>query len=145
MKNLFLLSMLIVSLSYAEFTRDSQTGIVTDVSRKMQWQDNNISAEMSWMDAIETCEALSLGGHDDWRLPNINELRTIIDRSQDDPTVSPFFVYVGRNVLFSSYWSSTTDSNNADSAWVAGFWRGEIVRFEKHADMFVRCVRNIRQ
>jgi hypothetical protein len=144
MKNILLLFVFIASILNAGLTRDNQTGIVTDASREIQWQDNNISAEMGWQDAINGCESSMLGGYNDWRLPNINELRTIIDRSRDEPTVYSSFVYTGHGTLFSSYWSSTTNSNNVNSAWVIGVWRGEVVSFEKSAKLFVRCVRSKR-
>ena len=47
------------------------------VSYKLQWS-NKASDSMPWNDAINYCKNLNEGGHSDWRLPNIDELRTLI-------------------------------------------------------------------
>ncbi|MBO4699749.1 DUF1566 domain-containing protein [bacterium] len=41
------------------------------------WSDRSLS-KMNWNSAKEYCENLSEGGYTDWRLPNIDELRTTI-------------------------------------------------------------------
>ena len=41
------------------------------------WSDRSAS-EMNWSSAKQYCENLSEGGYTDWRLPNIDELRTTI-------------------------------------------------------------------
>ena len=36
------------------------------------------SSTYTWSDAVSYCDNLTEGGYSDWRLPNINELRTLI-------------------------------------------------------------------
>ena len=43
----------------------------------LQWS-NKASFKMDWNEAIGYCENLYEDGHNDWRLPNIDELRTLI-------------------------------------------------------------------
>jgi len=62
------------------YTRDGASGIVTDNATGLMWHDNNASAPMPWANAKALCDALVLGGYDDWRLPSVKELRTLIDR-----------------------------------------------------------------
>ena len=44
---------------------------------KLQWS-NRSPDEMNWPKAIEYCRNLNESGHSDWRLPDIDELRTLI-------------------------------------------------------------------
>ncbi len=128
-----------VATQAARFSRDATTQIVTDTQTNLKWQDDSDAKTVSksWQDAIEYCEALTLGGKDDWRLPNINELFYISDRTINNPALSSVFV----NVYSSSYWSSTTDASSGSNAWLVFFTTGDNFNGDKgHVD-FVRCVR----
>lgn len=47
-------------------------------SAGLEWSTNRSSNPMSQEKAVEYCKNLNEGGHNDWRLPNIGELRTVI-------------------------------------------------------------------
>ena len=68
------------------------------------WSDRS-SSEMNWSSAKQYCEDLSEGGFDDWRLPNIDELRTLLiaDRVSSRCKVSE-----RNNCLSDSCWSCST-------------------------------------
>lgn len=85
------------------FTREND--VVTDTNTKLQWQDNGEYEKLSWQSAIDYCEDLVLDGKSDWRLPNINELQSIIDRSEYG---SRYFYDIFTNNSSATYWSSTT-------------------------------------
>jgi len=118
MKQIFLL-ILGCSVLFADFTRDSD-GVVTDTVTHLQWQDeytNNENVDRThWEEAILYCEELELGGKDDWRLPTINELVSIINYEADSPRLYTIF----RNNQRGS-WSSTTDYDNFSEAWIMTF------------------------
>ena len=126
-----------LSLLYAELTRDAATGIVSDSATGLEWQDNEIGTTTNWQGAINRCEELELGSHSDWRLPNINELKSIVDRSKVNPPIKDGFIHASS----SFYWSSTTDEGSKFDAWFVGFGFGYVYYNDKYYNYYVRCVR----
>jgi hypothetical protein len=73
---------------------------------------------MPWREAFEAVGRLNrerFGGHDDWRLPNRRELRSLISYQTRDPALpsghpfgAPFLTW---------YWTSTTAARNPAYAW----------------------------
>lgn len=49
---------------------DSDTGLMWQVTPHVTW--------VTFEDALNICDASTYGGHDDWRVPSITELRTIV-------------------------------------------------------------------
>jgi hypothetical protein len=128
-----------LGLSTALFASFSKSGdIVTDSNTGLQWQDDAIGTQMSWTQAIDYCENLTLGTHDDWRLPNLKELTSIVDDSRVNPSID---TSVFEHTASNHYWSSTTYAGNSDGAWYVGFGRGFQGYGNKSNDYHVRCVR----
>ena len=135
MKVMFLIMIGINSLLLADF---SKVGVViTDNKTGLKWQDNS-TLYSTWQEAIDYCEALDLSGHTDWRLPNINELKTIVDRSKSNPAIKDGFEYVSS----SNYWSSSSVKSSEYNAWIVSFDYGMVFGDNKVADFYVRCVRD---
>jgi len=126
-----------LSLLHAELTRDNATGIVSDSVSGLEWQDDAVGNYMSWQSAIDTCENLTLGNQSDWRLPNVNELKSIVDRSKVNPAIKTGFV----NSSSSGYWSSTTNEGYKRYAWIVDFNVGYVNNRDKDGSNYVRCVR----
>lgn len=126
------------TLLIAEFLRDNIKEIVLDTSTNLIWQDDNTPATITWKNAISHCENLSLGGYNDWRLPNFNELNSLADRSTYKPAISSVF----QNVFSSNYWSSTTRESFPSHAWVVDFYNGHDDWDNKTFSDYVRCVRS---
>ncbi|WP_428624841.1 DUF1566 domain-containing protein [Sedimenticola sp.] len=59
--------------------RDNGDGTVTDPITGLTWQQAHHTKRLGWSSAKAQCESLNLGGHTDWRLPNIKELYSIAD------------------------------------------------------------------
>jgi len=121
--------------AWADFTKSGN--IVTDNTTGLQWQDDAVGTAVSWQAAIDSCEALSLDGFSDWRLPNLNELISLVDYGTYSPSIDPTFQYTVSN----GYWSSTTHANFASYAWGVNFSSGIQGSSSKSTSPYVRCVR----
>ena len=54
-------------------------GTVSDIQENRMWTQEDAGTDMSWADARTYCLNLSLAGYSDWRLPLIQEIRSLID------------------------------------------------------------------
>jgi len=119
----------------------SATLIASDTVKiaSLEWQDNSQakSTKLNWQDAKTYCQELSLTDYNDWRLPTIQELQSIVDISRYDPAIKRGF----SSVASSYYWSSSEDVSGAKRAWVVDFKYGYKNFRTKTNENFVRCVR----
>jgi hypothetical protein len=91
----------------------------------------------TWENALKACENLNHGGRTDWRLPNINELKSIADYSKYNPAINTVYF---PGTASSNYWSSTTFVSYTGSAWYVVFYYGNTDHFSKTSNYYVRCV-----
>jgi hypothetical protein len=103
---------------------DNGDGTISDRASGLTWQQADSGAGMDWEAALAYCEGLELAGANDWRLPNVKELQSIVDygRSPDatnsaaiDPLFSaaPITNEAGQPD-YAAYWSSTTHANQVN-------------------------------
>lgn len=124
---------------------DNGDGTVVDMATGLMWVKDPVAAglgsPMYWYDAINACENLSYAGHDDWRLPNIFELMSMVDHSRYDPAWDTnFFVYPPDT--WTPFWSSTNCAPWPDGAWCMYPYDGYKTTWGIPWDMcFVRPVR----
>lgn len=123
----------------AEYIQDQET--VTDTQNGFMWQDSQetMSVRRDWEGAVAYCEKLELAGHNDWRLPNIRELKTIIDHSKYMPAMNPAF----RHVALDGYWSATPYAKHPTHVWNVHFGTGGGYYYLRDGQYFVRCVRKV--
>ena len=95
---------------------DNGNGTITDTATGFVWQKSDDGSTRNWKDALAYCEDLSLGDKDDWRLPNIRELETIVDNNRSYPPIDPVF-----SCIQNKYWSSTTALNSPSRARAVDF------------------------
>ncbi len=112
-------------------------GTVTDTVTGLMWQQET-AGPMTWDAAQGYCEGLTLGGHTDWRLPNINELQPLVDYTRYDPAIDTT-VFPG--AMSSYYWSSTTGALSTYFAWCGYFLYGNLYSYDKSSSHYVRAVR----
>ena len=68
---------------------DNGNGTVTDIETKLVWQQQRRPGTMNWDQATSYCSGLSLAGYKDWRLPTLDELMTLMDRTLSPPMIVP--------------------------------------------------------
>ena len=112
-------------------------GTVTDTATGLMWQQET-ARSMSLEAALEYCEGLALAGYEDWRLPNISELQSLVDYSEYGPAIDTT-VFPG--TVSSGYWSSTTSASRTDFAWLVSFYDGTVTDDYKWWSYRVRAVR----
>jgi len=97
---------------------DNGDQTISDNGTGLMWQKSDSGYGMIWSDALGYCQYLSHAGHDDWRLPDIKELQSIVDYSRSPettgtPAIDPVFdstaiTNEAGETDWPYYWSSTT-------------------------------------
>ncbi len=102
-----------------------------------------------WSDALGACDTLQVGGYDDWRLPNVRELLSIVDYGRSDPAIDPVFHAPVVLAETGYYWSSTSHKKEPAKAWNVrisdGHCTGNDTGDTKSSLWFVRAVRSTMQ
>ncbi len=148
--------------------------VVTDTKTGLMWQRKDAGTSVTHKEAVEYCESLKLGGYDDWRLPSIDELRTLIVGCQSGAEACK----VGGDCLSSSCWSpdcacqagkgpgengfywqsgvwqgsgkyfwsaSVQSDKKGEKAWDVGFNYGNVYDYDRSQKADVRCVRGVKK
>ncbi len=122
---------------------DNGDGTITDRVLKLMWQKGE-NDRMNWYDALKDVKKIAPGGYNDWRIPNIKELNTILDLSFKDNWwyFKEFFPAEGLKPPLLHYFSSTSFQNTY--AWVTNFCYGYDGYYaNKNATLLYRAVRNV--
>ncbi len=118
---------------------DNGDGTVTSLSTGLMWQQATVPDTYIWQDALAYCEGSNLAGYGDWRLPNRNELQSIVDYSRNGPSVNTAFF---PGTATSDFWSSTTYVGNKRYVWAQSFNNGNQGNVIKSDSHYVRSVRS---
>ncbi len=110
---------------------------VTDDVTHLQWQRDEAPAPLDWWDARSYCAALSLAGHEDWRLPSRVELVSLLDYGGLDPTIDLDAFPTASSQL---YWSASPVPFQ-NLAYGVRFELGFIYDHDPFGTGAVRCVR----
>lgn len=118
--------------------------VVIDRATGLMWPASGLAAGCynggvkHWYNAIDYPNTLNFAGFIDWRIPNINELLSIVDYSRHNSAIyePPF-----DNTSSSSYWTSTTYESSTTRAWTVDFNNGRPTHMVKTDYTKLRCVR----
>jgi hypothetical protein len=130
---------------------------IQDLSTGLEWmQDTGSPSGRMWKEALAYCEDLSHAGYDNWRLPNVTELASLIDEKQP-PNQPPINRAYFTDFVEGPYWTSTTLATepppppDPDMAFVVRFdggsdpefrWGGVMVFAKNSYQAYVMCVRD---
>ncbi len=136
----------IIEENNPEYVIDSTTGLAWArclVGQTWNAASQSCSGEalrLTWQEALAASQTFSVGSIDDWRVPNIKELASIVERSCVEPATN---LAVFPSSPAQHLWSSTpnTAGNALDQAWAIGFYNGRLDSNKKSSDFFVRMVR----
>jgi hypothetical protein len=132
---------------------DNGNGTVTDNLTGLIWlRDANCKEPaggiardgglLNWPAALAWCNRLAHGrcgladnsAAGDWRLPNINELKSLVDHSRHDPDLPGGHPFLNVQSLW--YWSSTSNPVYTAGAFNVGMSRGSVHVTDKLPNRF---------
>ena len=117
---------------------DKGNGTIYDNLTGLMWEQAP-SGTPDWTGALDYANDLDLGGHDDWRLPNVNELESLINAGAADTSV--WLNTQGFSGVQFVYWSSTTCAPYTDEAWYVSMSYGSVSYGSKAPLRYVLVVR----
>jgi hypothetical protein len=114
---------------------DNGNGTITDSKTGLMWKkcmegitgnlcDTGAAATFTWQTALQQPGVVNVSGfatHQDWRLPNIKELTSIVEEQCYDPSIN-----LNRfpNTPISVVWSGSPHAYGSNFAWIVGFGFG---------------------
>lgn len=114
---------------------------VIDEKNGLMWAADDVTADgVDFATAEKACRDLRLLGHDDWRLPTIQELLTCIDYSRCNPATDPEI----HRVKSAWYWTRTPAAWSASARWFVTFGYGDSINGDIDRRARVRAVRSWR-
>lgn len=118
------------------FTVQADTNCVRDNLTGLIWARNaNLEGTKTWDDAVTYCEELNFGGQTDWRLPNRNELTSLIDCGNCNVALPTNHPFAGARAYY--YWSATSSAHDTTGAWCVNMGTGVVDGYSKSMSFFV--------
>ena len=107
-------------------------GTVTDHATGLMWSQADKGEGLLWADALAYAENSELAGYDDWRLPNVKELQSIVDYSYSPTATDPDAVGPAIDPIF----DCTPIINEAGNDDYPYFWSSTSARFKAGTDFY---------
>lgn len=125
------------------FAVDGTSNCITDKLTGLMWVRNPDATTRTWQQALDSASSLALCGATDWRLPNINELESLVNIEVADQ--ASFLNGQGfSGVQADSYWSSSIYvgcCSGTPLAWAVFMVRGDVGPIDRSVSRYVLPVR----
>ena len=118
---------------------------VFDKTTGLEWQREDDNIERTWLAAWHYCADLDLSDHQDWRLPTVKELQSIVNYARATEPLINIAAFPNTNSDF--YWTASIQASSPTIVWSVNFNSGRILRGDISGgsiftlDGPVRCVR----
>lgn len=129
-------------------------GMVKDTTHKLLWMQCSIGQSwngsncigevnrLPWASAIKTATTLQYGSITDWRLPNKNELNTIVETACTQPAIN---TTIFPQTVNRAYWTSSPYDSEAKYLWVVFFSNGTILPQPGSSTAAIRLVKDVNE
>lgn len=142
MKTFLILITLLINLNGAGLKKSGN--FVIDKTNNLMWQDSkdNITMLGSQKEAVKYCKSLNQSGYTDWKLPSVEEYKTIIDKTRrDEVMINRAFKYI----LPEGYWTKDRTWRNFGVWGFYIYFKSGAAYYENRTyPKFFRCVRKIK-
>ena len=128
---------------------DNKTGLMWKKCSEGQAWDSNTNGcnsnevAYTWQNAMKQAQTINSSGgfasYTDWRLPNINELKSLVEEQCYDPAIN---LAVFPNASSNWFWSSSPVAGVGNIAWHVIFSDGHDGWFDTYFSSSVRLVRS---
>jgi hypothetical protein len=105
--------------------QDNGNGTVTDSNTGLMWQKATASERYGWTEAMSYAENLTFAGYNDWRLPTIKELYSLINFNGNMLTHTP---YIDTDYFDFEYGDTSTGAREIDvQYWSSNKYVGKVM------------------
>lgn len=127
-------------------------GTVIDKRTKLMWKVcaegqawisgtcSGSAVALDWSEALQTAEQSDYAGYLDWRVPNIKELQSLVERCRTDPAINESFFFNTPTTI--TFWSSSPTKIWTNWVWAISFHDGNTLRNGVASDHMIRLVRS---
>lgn len=119
---------------------DNNDGTVTDLLTSLMWLKQPKQIALKYDEAVEFCREIKITSYAGWRLPTIDELVKLSDKSQQNPALPANHPFSGI-LTHLGYWSKTKHKFGPKYVQTLDMWRGRKGYQKKEENAIVWPVR----
>lgn len=134
--------------------QDYGNGTVTDLSTGLIWKQcaeglsgpgcaTGSAETFTWQAALQHADAEVFAGSHQWRLPNKNELASLLELRCSNPTINRHYFPNTPLGGWGLFWSSSPYAGDSSRAWLVHFSSGWVNALTKNIGAHVRLVRAV--